>query len=341
MPLIQLVSTGDVPKLRDRSGALLPVLAENLEAQPLDTPVVILIHGFRYDAAKPENDPAKSIFSPVPPADDPRSVSWPRHLGFCRGRTEEGLCIGLSWPARTGIREAYQRANEAGVSLARLVDLIRFADPRREVVVVAHSLGARVALCALPHIKAGRIHRMVFIYGAEIGRETDHCLSTGNYPLPRIINVTSRENWIIDCTFAAAITRRPWTKTLSSCTATRCAEWIDLPLHDPNALALLRAAGYPISQSLRPICHWSGYLRPGVFTVYRDFVRSPDKLPLDGLRRLADERRDSRRALRPRIANLIASILRVSRFGGIIAEKNCNERDPQELRSASSGIGRL
>ena len=316
MALIQLVSTGDVPKLRDRSGALLPVLAENLRAQPLDTPVVILLHGLRYDATTQEHDPAASIFSPAPPTDDPRLVSWPRHLGFCRGRAGEGLCIGFSWPARTGIRDAYQRATDAGISLARLVDLIRLADPQREVVIVAHSLGSRVALSALPQIKAGRIDRMVFIYGAEIGREADHFLSAGTRPLPRIINVTSRENWVFDSAFAAAITGRPWAKTLSNFTATRYAHWVDLPLHDINALALLRAAGYPVSQSLRPICHWSGYLRPGVFPVYRDFVRSPCKLPLEGLRRLSVERCASRRKLRSRVANLIAQILRNPRFGG-------------------------
>lgn len=303
MPLIQLVSTGDVPRLRGDTRPLLSTLAETLETQPVSRPVFVLLHGLRYDAATPSTDPAASIFSAIPPKGDPRTVSWPRHLGFGRGRAEEGLCIGLSWPARTGLRQAYNRAADAGRSLAHLVDLIRFADPRRKIVVLAHSLGARVALCALPHIRTGRIHRMVFVYGAEIGSEATRLLGTATRPLPDILNVTSRENRIIDRAFATAITGCPWAKTIGGRGAAQPL-WTDLPLHDPATLALLRAHGYPISTALRPICHWSGYLRPGVFAVYRDFLNGSGALPLPQLSTLPDQTRSTRRLIRPYQSNL-------------------------------------
>ena len=293
MPLIQLKSTGNVPELRDKSGSLRDAISQALTSQPKDAPIVIMLHGLRYDPDMPAHDPATSLYSPVANCRDPRAISWPRHLGFARGRKDEGLCIGLAWKARTWLWTAYQRAAEIGVSLASLVDEIHAVDPKREVVIVAHSLGARVALCALPHLKAGRITRMVFIYGAEFAHVADRQLAAAKSPLPEIINVTSRENWAVDGAFAAVISGRPWAETISSRSGTRCARWIDLPLHDAEALTVLRRAGFCVSTALRKICHWSGYTRPGVFPVYKDFLRATGKIPLAGLRRMTNRRQSS------------------------------------------------
>ena len=295
MPLLQLKSTGNVPELRDHSITLDQALIDALTSQPRNTPVVIMLHGLRYDPDMPDHDPATSLFAAKPSKNDPRTVSWPRHLGFARGQADEGLCIGLAWKARTWLWTAYRRAAEIGVSLAHLVDQIHAVDPNREIVVVAHSLGARVALCALPYIKAGRIHRMVFIYGAEFAREADRLLAAAACPPPEIINVTSRENWMVDGGFATVIAGCPWAETISSRSGTGCARWIDLPLHDVEALSVLRRAGFRISTALRTICHWSGYTRPGVFPVYKDFLRAKGNLPLNELRRLTSRRRISLR----------------------------------------------
>ncbi|MEO0343953.1 MAG: hypothetical protein AAF198_11015 [Pseudomonadota bacterium] len=116
--------------------------------------------------------------------------------------------------------------------------------------------------------------------------------------------MTSRENWLVDGGFAAALAGRPWAETLSSRSATGCARWIDLPLHDAEALTLLRRSGFRISTALRPICHWSGYTRPGVFSVYRDFLRSTGKLPLKDLRRLTEQRRASFKTYRSMFGRL-------------------------------------
>lgn len=306
MPLLQLKSTGHVPELRDQTGSLDQALRSALPAQPPNTPVVIMLHGLRYDPDMPDHDPARSLFAARPSTDDPRTVSWPRHLGFARGQADEGLCIGLAWKARTWLWTAYRRATEVGVSLAHLVDAIHDIDPRREIVIVAHSLGARVALCALPHIQSGRIDRMVFIYGAEFAREADRLLAAAPSPPPDIINVTSRENWLVDGGFAAVIAGRPWAETIGSRSGTKCARWIDLPLHDRTALTILRRSGFRISTVLRSVCHWSGYTRPGVFPVYKDFLRAKGRLPLKELKKLTQNRQASMRTSSARLARALA-----------------------------------
>ncbi|MEO0343952.1 MAG: hypothetical protein AAF198_11010 [Pseudomonadota bacterium] len=187
MPLLQLQSTGHVPKLREQAGSLDQALKAALTSQPENTPVVIMLHGLRYDPDMPDHDPATSLYSPKVTNDDPRAVSWPRHLGFARGQADEGLCIGLAWKARTWLWTAYHRAAEVGNSLAHLVDSIHAVDPKREIVIVAHSLGARVALCALPHIKAGRIHRMVFIFGAELTYVADRLIAKSKAPYRKLL----------------------------------------------------------------------------------------------------------------------------------------------------------
>jgi hypothetical protein len=42
-----------------------------------------------------------------------------------------------------------------------------------------------------------------------------------------------------------------------------------LQLDDAASLAALRRAGYRIAPPARLVCHWSPYLRPGVFPLYR------------------------------------------------------------------------
>ena len=61
MPLIQLKSTGNVPELRDKSGSLRDAISQALTSQPKDAPIVIMLHGLRYDPDMPAHDPATSL----------------------------------------------------------------------------------------------------------------------------------------------------------------------------------------------------------------------------------------------------------------------------------------
>ena len=82
--------------------------------------------------------------------------------------------------------------------------------------------------------------------------------------------------------------------------------------HAPS-LAALRRAGYRVAPPLRRICHWSPYLRPGLFPLYRAFL--DDRLPLRSLRALLPE------DTAPRWSRLLPL---VPRWTGVPTERNAS-----------------
>ena len=127
-------------------------------------PIVLMVHGYKYDPARTDADPHRSLFAFVPSRDGRRIRSWPTGLGFAEDSGESGLAIGFGWPAmerhlpnllrrcRTGFAIVYDRAEAIGEHLAALVRSVQRLAPGRPVDILAHSLGARVALAALPHL---------------------------------------------------------------------------------------------------------------------------------------------------------------------------------------------
>lgn len=64
----------------------------------------------------------------------------------------------------------------------------------------------------------------------------------------------------------------------------RAPNLVTLELDAPATLTRLRAAGFAIAPPTHRICHWSAYLRPGVFALYRAVL--DDSLPFHRLRSL-------------------------------------------------------
>ena len=59
------------------------------------------------------------------------------------------------------------RPDATGAVLARIARIVAAQRPGLRVNVIAHSLGARVALSALPRLRAGAISRLILLSGAE------------------------------------------------------------------------------------------------------------------------------------------------------------------------------
>ena len=55
---------------------------------------------------------------------------------------------------------------------------------------------------------------------------------------------------------------------------------IDHPRHRDG----LRDLGFPTAPPVRRVCHWSAYMRPGLFPLYRAFFHRPADLTLNDLR---------------------------------------------------------
>lgn len=242
-------------------------LAQRLALLPPHSPVVVMIHGWRYAPGISRDCPHGSILSLDPPPEDRRAVSWPRHLGL-DGRS--GLGIALGWPAKCDPWRAHLRAGRTGAALAEIARTVH-ALSGRPLQVIAHSMGARVALAALPLIDPGQIGRLILLAPAETRGRALAALDTPAGRAVEVINVTTRENDLFDAGFEWGIHLGLRTSIGQGLGRAR-ARWHDLWIDQPQTLAGLAALGHPLADPPRRICHWSPYLRPGTIALYRALI---------------------------------------------------------------------
>lgn len=261
-----------------RDGLLLDQgrLAAKLDRLPPEARVMVMIHGWRYAPGFAGDCPHGSILSPDPPTNDPRAVSWPRHLGL---DGKAGLGIALGWNAKCAPWRAHLRAGWTGAALAEIVRLVD-ALSGRPVQIIAHSMGARVALAALPLITSGRISRMILLAAAETRGRALAALDTPAGRGVEVINVTTRENDLFDACFEWGIHLGLRTSIGQGLGSARQG-WHDLWIDQPHALRALAALGHPLADPPQRICHWSPYLRPGTIALYRALIEG--RLPASAL----------------------------------------------------------
>lgn len=244
---------------------------------PPNAPVVIMLHGFRFSPERHETSPHRHILSLEPRRDCWKAVSWPRHLGL---QGDAGLAVAYGWPARGHIWDALARADLAAADLARLVGAVRRLDPERPLHLIGHSLGARVAMLSLRHLAAGDVGRLILISAALFRRETRALLAAPAGARAEVINITGRENLLFDVLLRLAA-------PLGGPTVAGgldAENWLDVRLDRAPVLTTLRRLGHRVAPPRAPICHWSGYLRPGVFGFYRALLMQPHRTPLPVLR---------------------------------------------------------
>ncbi|MEO1680152.1 MAG: alpha/beta hydrolase [Pseudomonadota bacterium] len=282
MPLVRLNISGSTLAAR---GAARKRLARAVDALPDGAPVIVLIHGYKFSPRLDEHDPHTHILS-LDPRSCWKAVSWPRQLGLGAGRGPEPLCVALGWEARGSLWQAYTSAAAAGAGLAELINLVRIRRPGRPVHVLAHSLGARVALTALPHLRPGAMGRVVLLAAAEMRSRAASLLDTPAGRALEVLNVTSRENDLFDYMLEWLVAPHRWgDRALGQGLGQASAptpRWLDLPIDHDGTRGALAALGLPIPPADRRICHWSVYLRPGVFDIYRAVLA--DGMPFDRLR---------------------------------------------------------
>ena len=256
---------------------------------PPGAPVVVMIHGYRFaPGAKGANCPHRHIFSLDPPRDDRKAISWPRHLGL-DGRN--GLAIAFGWQARGSLPSAVIHARLLGRRLAELAELIARIDPGRQVDVIGHSLGARVALAALRHARPGTLRRLILLAGAETRRPARAALATPAGQQAEVLNITSRENDIFDFLFER-LSCLGFDTAIGQGLGRNLPNWLDLQIDHPRTLAVLGSLGHTLPAPLARICHWSGYLRPGALPLCRAFIDS--RIALASLRPSLPERMQRR-----------------------------------------------
>lgn len=280
MSLVRINAIGEqVTLARDARVAL----TDNLRRVPPEVPVVVMIHGFRFSPARAGKCPHGHILSLAPQSDSWKAVSWPRHLGFSGRQPSEGLCIAFGWEAAGTIWKAYGEAARAGRALARLIAEIRAARPGQQVDVVAHSLGARVTLAAVHDLPEGALRRAVLMAPAEMRRTAKAALDTPAGQAAQFLNITSRENDLFDFLLEGLVApHRFGDRTLGHSLGHEQRNWLDLQIDHADTLSALDRLGHRIAPPARRVCHWSPYLRPGMFPLYRRFLRG--EIALETLR---------------------------------------------------------
>jgi pimeloyl-ACP methyl ester carboxylesterase len=281
MPVLQIDSGPDGPRLNQSLQPLTPALRQALQGSG---PIVIMIHGYKFDPRNRETCPHRHILSLDPSRASFKAVSWPRGLGFDGQSKGEGVAIAFGWPARGTIWKAYERAAIAGRALAGLIETIGRLAPGRRVHLLAHSLGARVALTALPHVSAPLVDRMILMSGADYGQTARTALQCSAGQQAQIINVTSRENDLFDFLLERLVAPPERGDRTLAHGMPQAPNTLTLQLDHRETLGVLRGAGFDIAPPGGRVCHWSSYIRQGVFPLYRALLRQPEDWPLIQLR---------------------------------------------------------
>lgn len=281
MPVIRINAIGETARLH---GSPTPVGAALARIGPTEGPVVVMIHGFKYQPGHRLHCPHRHILALHPEALPWSAPSWPRQLGFGTGLPAEGLAVAFGWNARGTLWAAQRRAVRAGRALAQVIAALRRQAPTRPVHVIAHSLGSELVLEALHHLPAGAVGRILSLTGASHASRARQALETPAGRTAEFLNITSRENDLFDFMFERLVAPPcPGDRAIGY--GLEAPNAVTLQLDCPGTLDHLSRLGAAIAAPERRVCHWSSYTRPGVLQFYRELLRRSDRLPLSTLRR--------------------------------------------------------
>lgn len=246
-------------------------------------PVVVMLHGFKYDHTRTSTCPHSIIFGPGAHPDFPHLVQWPRHLGFGAGDPDEGLAIAFGWRARGNIWRAARTARAAGRQLAQVIRTLKQIQPDRPLHIISHSMGSEVAFSALHHLHAGDVDRIIALSAASYRTDVKSAMTTPAGAAANLINVISRENDVFDFMYERLM-RPPAPGDVVMGEGLDLPQAINIQLDCNDTLAHLAAIGAPIGAPQATFCHWSSYTRPGALRLYNAILRRPERFSLARLR---------------------------------------------------------
>ncbi|MEQ8708334.1 MAG: glycosyl hydrolase 108 family protein [Rhodospirillales bacterium] len=228
--------------------------------------VTVLVHGYSFDprVTGPDN-PFENQYPVWKRALGKRAYvdfgwySVPRSFSSVRSAWRSGHWTTYGW--------AWRLAEQAGQALARILSAYD-----GEVNIVAHSLGSRVVNCALAHLPAGRIARVMFWNGADYVRNAERAAVQS--PPTRFLNVYCPDDTVLERlgdVFAPASGRCIGNDGLSD----RAPQnWIDIDLDAPvyadwaEQLETITRGDNPCEVG----DHWESFRYPGNWPLCRAFL---------------------------------------------------------------------
>ena len=281
MPILRVNAIGSIPKLADPRPKH-PPLHDALKCHIGSGPVLIMLHGYRYSPSKHHLNPHEYILKNATDLAQGQGQNWPHQMGYGTRMPDPGLCIAFGWEAGGTIWRAQREAGRAGLALASLIRQLD-ALGAGPVNIIAHSLGARVALAALLHLRPGMIDRMILLTGAELRATAETALMSPAGRRSSVLNIVSRETDVFDFMSEWLVApHRLGARALGSgLTLPHC---LTAQIDHPDHLAGFRSLGFAVPAASQRMCHWSSYLRPGLFPLYRAFLDKDASLCLADLR---------------------------------------------------------
>ncbi|MEQ3708665.1 MAG: DUF726 domain-containing protein [Tateyamaria sp.] len=262
-------------------------------------PIMVLIHGFKYDPEDTAFSPHTSIFGTETRHQKDGNVQWLRHLGFCSGNANEGLAIAFAWRARGNLWRAESSARVAGRHLAEVIGLMRRAAPNRPIHVISHSMGSEVIFEALQTLPDNAVQRIIALSGATYAIRAVDAMQSPAGRAAELFNITSRENDIFDFIYERLIAP-PVAGDRAMSVGLALPNAVNLQLDCARTLAALTRFGGHVAPPARRMCHWSGYTRPGAMRFYAHLLRNPQAVPLLALQQVLPD------AVAPRWSRMFA-----------------------------------
>lgn len=284
MPILRLNAGEDGLRVH---GSPAPAMATLRRAAAGNGPVVVMVHGFKYDPDHAPCSPHSTIFALKTRPDRTDDVLWPRHLGFGTGSNDEGLAIAFGWRARGNIWRALRTSRLAGQHLAHVISEIRAIAPNRPVHIITHSMGSEVAFEALEHLPANSVARLVALTGASYAERAKAAMHSPAGRTCALFNITTRENDLFDFGFERLIAP-PHRADRAMGNGVGVENAVTIQIDCPETLSVLKSFGGQIAGPSRRICHWSGYTRPGAMTFYARLMRQPNTVRLSTLKDALD-----------------------------------------------------
>lgn len=276
MPILRLNAGPDGLVLHGSPAAALPAIRTSAKGTG---PIMVLIHGFKYDPDSNDCSPHATIFGTQLHQHRAGHVQWLRHLGFGAGDANEGLAVAFGWRARGNLWRAERSARAAGRHLADVISLLKQCAPERPIHVISHSMGCEVIFEALQTLAPHTVQRIIALSGATYASRATAAMQSAAGRTAELFNITSRENDVFDFMYERLIAA-PVAGDWAMGSGLDLPNVVNIQLDCTRTLAALTRFGAHIAASQRRMCHWSGYTRPGVLRFYAHALRNPDAVDM-------------------------------------------------------------